>query len=429
MNSDSPEPFLFLPDVEQFVSSLIDEKSHSEACLQISQIVGAISADDKYTGNQIFLPGLDRLVQRLGMELLNQVSMPTRATVGCPVIVATELYSVGGHTRIIEELVRALDGAIVILSNYFGGWVRPDDVLPTAIGNLPIMVLPKDSAANNIIRLNRLCNSLASHVYHVAHQHDVVANAALSSSMRAPVFFIHHSDHRVSLGTTIETFVHVDLALHMSNICEKYLNGNLEFWPQGVQDKGAKKFSYPLPEISSASSGASRKFAWEGSVSYPAVIRALLSTTISNHYHIGALSKVELGMIERELSDHSISADRFRYVGEVPSLWQCLLDLPINLFIGSAPFHGLRTSIEVQGAGIPFIAFRQPSDGILSEESFYNKMVAYWDSLDQLSDRVAFITERHEMASKSARSHYEESFSPALMKQAIGRATIRYPAI
>jgi hypothetical protein len=422
-----PSPFIFSPDFENFISALLDKRSYSAACDHLSGLVQKIAADSQFIGNRIYLPGMDRLLYRLGKELLqDRLTESDGRGKGIPVIVATELYIEGGHTRIIEELVAIHGDALIILTNYFGGSNRPSNVLPPAICDLPIMVLPEDTAANNIVRLNRLCKQVASHIYLLPHHHDVVANAALSHSMRVPVFFIHHSDHKASLGATMESFVHVDLVPHMHALCTKFLNRKVEYWPQGVKDRGAKHFAYPLSDVSSSSSGTSVKFAWEGPLAYPKLVRHLLASGIAHHFHIGELPTCAREQIEKELFEHSIPIERFQCLGRVRSVWQCLLELPVHLFIGSAPIHGLRTAIEVQGAGVPIIPFLQNPDNLLHEDTFYNDATEYWQSPEDIGSIVQRVLDKHHVASRSARLHYEAHFSPELMRQEIERAVSKY---
>lgn len=426
MSPKAPSPFLWILDTERIAAQLLGDRRHAEASDRISAMVQRIAYDPRFTGSKIFLPGLDRLVERIGAELLTtQGADPPARDTGIPVIVATEVYADGGHTRIVEELARMLGGAVVILTNYFGGAGRPASRLPAAIGAMPAVVLPEDSAANSIVRLNALCRRMASEVFLLSHPHDVVANAALSAAMPAPVFFLHHCDHRPSLGPTIGSFVHVDLVRHMHAFCSAALQRPVQYWPQGVEDRGVRRFAEPFQAIGSACSGAVHKFAWAGPLAYPEVVRNLLASGVSSHYHIGELPEAALQQILAGLSAHAIPRERFHHVGQVRSLWQTLLELPVHVFVGSAPLHGLRTAIEVQGAGVPILPFRQPDHGLLSERGLYHEGVTFWSSPEELGERVREVLAVHREAARSARLHFERNFSTGAMKAAIDLAIAR----
>jgi hypothetical protein len=103
-----------------------------------------------------------------------------------------------------------------------------------------------------------------------------------------------------------------------------------------------------------------------------------------------------------------------------------LLDLNIYLFVGSAPIHGLRTAIEVQGAGIPLIPFRQDDNSLMKEGSFYNKDAPLWSTLDELSMNIKTTIADHARLASSARECYENEFSPSLWADAINKAKDKY---
>lgn len=424
-NNNPISPFLTAKAFESHISELIDQKNYNSACDFLSKLVGSLSMDERFKGKQIFLPELDKLVQRISFEILEPLGKKTKKNSGCPVIIATEMYREGGHSRIIEEIIRSR-GGVVVITNYLGGLRDKESAPAPPIGNLPLLVLPADTPLNNIVRLNEICNEIASEVYLLAHHHDVVAYSALSNLTDSPVFFIHASDHRVSLGATFKNFIHVDIAPHMHDFCKKFLKGKIDYWPQGVEDLGAKFFSYPLSEICTASSGTYIKFSWKGPLAYPVVLRNRLKLLGGSHFHIGQLSDSALDMIKRELQENAISLDRFKYIGTVKSLWQTLLDSPINIFLGSAPMHGLRTAIEVQGAGIPIIPFLQPQDSLLHENNFYGEQTVFWDSAEKLGSIISGVISRHQSLSISARNHYIKTFHPDLMQKAINESIANY---
>ncbi len=424
MNIPSIKPFLIAEYKERLISNLLDQKRFNEACDDLSGFVNSLCFSDEFKGKQIYLPNLDDLVERIGIETLQPITTKKLLkNLRYPVIVATEMYVDGGHSRIIEELIR-LRGGIVVLTNYFGGFDKTKADPPKA--NLPVLTLPVDSPTNNIIRLNNICNAVGSEVYVLTHHHDVVATAAVSCAMSIPVYFIHHSDHKVSLGPTIKNFIHVDIAPHVHEICSKFLKPKIEYWPQGVDDLGLKIFTYPLNEVCSASSGSWHKFSWEGEYAYPKIIRILLSRPGSSHFHIGILSDSLLKKIKEELKTNAIPLERFHYIGHVQSLWQALLDLPVNVFVGSCPMHGLRTAIEVQGSGVPIIPFLQSEDTLLYDKSFYNNQTVFWSSPEKLDSITQEVLNKHHFMAAASRRHYEETFHPNLMKEAIDQSILYY---
>ena len=127
-------PFLLVPEMKDAAIALINKRSYTEASDLISGMVIEVCNDPEYIGKQIYLPEFDQLVEHIGKVLTtNKANQNPLHTGKCPIIIATELYFDGGHSRIAEELIKTLGGGIVILTNYFGGSARVDNALPQAI--------------------------------------------------------------------------------------------------------------------------------------------------------------------------------------------------------------------------------------------------------------------------------------------------------
>jgi hypothetical protein len=195
----------------------------------------------------------------------------------------------------------------------------------------------------------------------------------------------------------------------------------------GVRDRSAKVFDYPLGAIGSASSGSWVKFAWSGALAYPAVVRQILLSGVATHYHIGDLAPERLDEIHAELSRHGLAPDRFQCTGRVPSVWEALVRLPVHVFVGSAPLHGLRTAMEVQGAGIPICPFRQPAGSLMHDEGSFPAEAETWGTLAELADCLQRTLDNHATAALQARAHYERHCTLEGMKAAIEQSHARRP--
>lgn len=416
-------------EFEKEIEILISQEDLIGAITLLSRAALEFSASQDFLGKQIYLPKLDALVEKLSKNILNSFEDQSgnlsshkheNSPLGRPIILATELYFEGGHSRIAEELIRLFPSAILILTNFFDGSSRPPKVLPNGLKDLPMLVLPNDTAVNNIIRLNNLCKILGSRMYHLGHHHDVVLNAAICSNIDIPVYFIHHSDHKPSLGNTIKSFIHVDIVRHIHSLCSSNLDQTPIYWPQGVKDFGRKEFHYPIRDIVTASSGSHTKFSWCGDESYPIIIRKLLQNDVDMHFHIGSLEPFQEELILAQLSEYEIDPGRMRFIGPVESLWKALLEYPINCYIGSSLIHGLRTAIEVQGASIPIFPYLQSVElPFMLEGEHYNSEALFWSSADELCKQIHLIMLTHESASSSARKFYEANFTVTKMKEAM----------
>ena len=422
-------------EIEKQILEKIDRGEINNAIDAISIAVLEFCGSNEFLGKKIYLPLIDKLVENISKKILKSIdceymdySHQANYTAELrPIIIATELYFEGGHTRIVEELINLYPNIIIIMTNFFPVSSRSAEVAAKAVKKLPMLVLPTDTAENNIIRLNNLCNTLASKIYHLGHHHDVVLNAAICSKINVPVYFIHHSDHKPSLGNTIKSFIHIDIVKHMHALCSSNLNTIPLYWPQGVYDSGVKKFTYPIKEIFTASSGSHTKFSWSGDESYPNIIVNLLLNGVTAHYHIGSLEMYQHEHIVSSLYKNGIDVDRLKFIGPVESLWKTLLDSPINCYVGSNLIHGLRTAIEVQGAGIPILPFLQSRDlPFMIEKEHYNPEAVYWRSVDELCGQIKKIKLIHHSASESARNFYLNNFTVESMKNAIQATSETY---
>lgn len=424
------KPFLNFSDIQKKINELLNKGLLDEAGEALGDLTFLAAKDTRYVGSQIYVPGADSLCIKLGDAIGQPVVVASHLGDDhgrVPLIVVTELYASGGHSRIVEDLLRLYPKAQVITTGYFPRASKVADQLRRALPTVDALQLPADTLSGNVKRLRRLALDRASMIFHIAHHHDVVANAALSGVSGIPIFFIHHSDHRPSLGATINRFIHIDIAHHVMKICKHFLGERCVFWPQGVQDHGQKKFEYPLESIVTATSGTASKFIFEGSNGLPDIIKSVFAAGAQAHFHIGDLSPAQLELIQGALSSQGTELTRFHHIPLVPSLWQFLLTSPINLFIGSAPLHGLRTAIEVQGSGIPILPFRQTGNGLLEDASHYAAGTPFWNTSEELELLIPQVMKDHGGSSERARLHYEFSFSAKSMKDAIEETRRGYP--
>lgn len=417
--SDELKPFLNFFLVEENISRLIDQGQLDQAGHMIGELILHAVNTTEFLGRALYVNELDQLCVRLGSEVDSYGVETTNPSKKTPLILVTELYRTGGHSRIVEDLLQLFPDAEVWMTGYYPPTSNRDIALCQGIPTVDATQIPKDNLCYQIQRLRRMVIKRGSMVFHVAHHHDVVINAALSGVRHIPLFFMHHSDHQFSLGCTIENFIHVDLADHVHSICQHFLGSRSQLWPQGVSDHGRKIFEYPLEKIISATSGTLVKFTFEGPLSLPEIVRASLSSGAQLHYHIGPLEPAQLDQILNQLTRYSIDNLRFRYVESVTSLWDFLLKSDVNLFIGSAPMHGLRTAIEVQGCGIPILPFSQSGHPLLQERQHYPPGTVFWQSPTDLGKLFEVVNKTHQEISNQTRLHFEQNFSMRLMRNAI----------
>jgi hypothetical protein len=173
------------------------------------------------------------------------------------------------------------------------------------------------------------------------------------------VIFYHHADYNICLGVHMEGAIHVDPHnVGFYNCRNKEGHRDNVYVPLTVDDQKVNRVGSRFMEdgeLTTCSSGAYHKF--RNFYLYPYIdrLKSRLKVRNGRHVHIGGISLSELASLRQALADEGIDPERFVHIVWTPSLWRTLVDQNVDLFIGSFPIGGARTTIEVMGAGIPIL--------------------------------------------------------------------------
>jgi len=402
---------------ELLINSMLAEQKIDEACDRISSLIGALANSKEFVGKVLTSHSYDNFINKiaslfpasgLGNRCLNKSK---EKEVIC--IVVTELYKTGGHTEIVRLLKNIYPESIVVATNYFGG-LRAKEMPVQVVKGMPDVVIPAGKATEKISILSNFLATIAGRVILVTHHHDIVALVAAIRTFENP-FFIFHSDHRISLGHTIEAFTHVALLPEaMKN--DPAFDGFYKVC-QSVYDYG-RKFNAEISLLNTCTIGGGEKFDWHGEISLPKIISSILvEFSTSKHHHVGLLSSDQLSSIHKELDSMNIDRSKFFYVGAVDSLWLYLNESDVNIVIGSAPIHGIRSSIETMGAGVPYLPyFNAVSDAVL-DRIFYPRNAAGWQNIKDLIAVIKKVQGNYNYYSDMMRDHYNVNYSYDLAKR------------
>lgn len=422
-------PFALVQDGEDFVARAVEQRDPESALNATIACVESLVSRPDLLGRALFVPMLDQLVVEIG-ESLAEALWPrgVDATDGVQLVVATETYDTGGHTRVIEDLCHHLERPVIVLTDLFGrvgsGALRIDHLRRQAAG-ASVQVLAPGSALAKTIDLMRLVAQLRpQRVLMLTHHQDAIACAALSPQrLRVPRAFIHHGDHNPSLGCTIETLHHVDLVRQTGEACTLALQRDTGYLPLHVRDQGARPWAgRTLTTASVATCGAPQKYARSGPLAYSHIVATVLSTVGGRMHHIGPLPVDWLAQIRDHLSNQGIDAGRFRAVGPVPSLWACLRELDADVYLASAPIGGGRSAIEAQGCGLPIVYFHPESlERPLLATEVYHASAPGWAALDDLPQALRNAVLDGASQSRAARAFYEAGHGDQAFAAAVQR--------
>jgi tetratricopeptide (TPR) repeat protein len=388
---------------ESSIERLIEAGEFDSALAALRALVEAVIHDPAATGSVLRSSTLDAICQRIGAISLDYVRSenlcPPRAEPQAEVIIlATELHNIGGHSRVVEDIIRALPDkrVLILLSDFFCSEYEFALDRFTALG----VEVRRPERGQYVEHLAWTQMQLACHpdaqVMVFNHHADVAAIAAIQPDLNREVLFCHHGDHHLCLGASLSWTRHVDLfAAH----CVDCRGAGLaaEFWPLSVEDPGARPHEardfVAAGQLLSCSSGHDAKFLTPYPFHYWDLLPQLLKASEGKHVHIGPLSEEVLTAIHQGLASEGIEAQRFTHISWVDNLGQTLKQLGVDLYIGSFPIGGSRACIEAMAAGIPVITHRHMLYPILgSDGAVGDTQIWSWASPADLLNLVAQAT-------------------------------------
>lgn len=423
-------PFVHVQDSEEFMADAIARGHHADALAAVVRCIDALVSRAELVGRALFVPLLDQLVCEIGEHLAAQHCPDgVHPGSGVQLVVATETYATGGHSRIVEDLCRHLSQPLIVLTDLFGrvgAGTLPIDHLRRAAGAAPVLVLPPGSVLAKTIDLMRTVARLRpDSIWLLTHHQDAIACAALSPRrLRIPRVFVHHADHNPSLGCTIDTLHHLDLVRQTADACGLALQRATGYLPLHVHDRGARAQPQRTPaQASVATCGAPQKYARSGPLAYPLIVATVLGAVGGMLHHIGPLPDDAVAEVRAHLVAQGIAPARFHHVGAVPSLWASLRELDADLYLTSAPLGGGRAAIEAQGCAMP-IVYHDPRDSgrPLLATDVYNGAAHGWSNLAELTGALRAALADAPAQSSASRAFYEAGFSSAAFAAALQRA-------
>lgn len=429
-------PSIHVQETEERVAGALDRGHLAEALDGVIRGVDALVSRPELVGRALFVPLLDQMVSEIGERLADTVAPQTvRAGTHTQLVLATETYATGGHSRIVEDLCRHLPHPVIVLTDLFGrvgSGALPVEHLRRAAGDTPVWVLAPGTAVAKTIDLMRTVVRLQPQsIWMLTHHQDAIACAALSPRRFAiPRVFVHHADHNPSLGCTIDALHHVDLVRQTAHTCAAALQRGTGYLPLHVHDQGARpQPRHALNQASVATCGAPQKYARSGPLAYPSIVAAVLGTIGGALHHIGPLPDDAVADVRAHLERLGIAPERFRPIGAVPSLWQCLRELDADLYLTSAPLGGGRAAIEAQGCGMPIVYFdpRNSAQPLLARD-VYNPSAHGWSTPEELPDALRAAVADATAQSAASRAFYDAGFSSAAFAAAMQRALQRASA-
>jgi len=384
---------------------------------------------------------LDDLCQHIGninlgnLGNIDDIASPVNLNQSRFVYVVTKLQKSGGHTRVIEDFIKARpDAHHVILSTEILG--RSDTgYLADGLSRETTAVFERAPRVNYHQRLSwlqrRLLEIQPQKVYLFNHHQDSVAVAAVQPEMKLTASFYHHGDHHLSLGVYLPHVEHIDPHPMGYHYCRDTLGVNNIYIPLTAIDMGRPDKGKSLARkgaLTTCTAAKSNKIEIPYFVSYLELIPRLLAATNGRHIHIGRLTPWALYKIKRGMRRYGLQADRFIYVPWVPSVWKALHEYQVDLYLASFPYGGGLTLIEAMGAGIPVAIHRHIFSRVLSGIDLAYPGAFSWRDPEELLKYCASVTPAElQNASLSGRAQYEKFHSWQILQRILNDDVDDYP--
>lgn len=418
-------PNLVPAPATQEVDALIAAGRHDDALVAIYRGVHQTYLQPGVKHHKLYYPAFDRQLEQLARALGSEPGTPRRGAPGVPLIIATELYELGGHSRVLEEISHEMQRPVLVLTDLFRTYQRDPaqlERLRARFGHTQLMVLPDVPLWDKCRLLRELVLKLEPRcTLYVGHHQDPIPFVGTLAQPGPRRLFLHHGDHNPSLGCTLAELTHVDFTTSLHETCTQHLGKAPVRLPLFVADQGRKVFGAVRGRgFSVATSGHPAKFARSGAHALQDIVATALREVEGNFFHIGPLDEAWAGELRAHLAAQGIAPARFVTLGLVPSVWQALKGLDAAIYIGSAPVSGGRAGIEAQGCGYPVLCFRGFEPGsLLADYSSYADPSLGWTDLGELAERLGHMGDRHAELSAAARRFYEAEFSRARFRRVL----------
>jgi hypothetical protein len=376
-------------------------------------------------------PELDALCGQIGRQIaatdrFAPASGSERNGAPTDVHIASELYETGGHTPLIGDFISASAGrrAIVLVTNIDN---RIKHISPLILSRLgleesQVCLCPEPTLAAKAKWLKSALAELApDRIFLFNHPHDAPAVAAAASHESSTLCFVHHVDRRPCLGAFLATVLHIDVTLFCFTCCRTKagLRDNI-FIPLTVPDLGCRTIDALKANergLITAAAGGEYKFQLDYAPSYLTTVTELLRAKGRRHVHIGELSDDYLARFKSELREAGVPETSLIYVPQVPSVWQAMSDFDVDLYIGSFPVRGARTTVEVMGSGTPAVWHQSHVDTFFHDTHMKYPEAAVWRTTNDLFKLLDEIDGQWLLdQSRAARSHYEATHRPDLTR-------------
>mgnify|MGYP000143136111 CR=1 FL=1 len=420
------------PEIENQCLDLFISSKYVDLLNLIQSTILNTFRSNIYHNKALFVNKFDDILINLGFQLENEMSaFKSWNPNNLNIIIGTEYYAVGGHTRVAQEFSKIEENTLIVITDAYGRTshdVNYYRFFQDLFENNSVILLPPGNLLEKIIFLKKLINCMKPKTaVLLTHHDDPIGVTALCGSAINKKIFHHHCDHNISLGATIKEFYHYDTTPFGKAICSNKTNA--KYLPLSYSNNYYESPHLVLAEnFNSICAASSVKFNLtvpSRNDFYPKIVGYILNTTSGCHYHIGVLTEEELVKIKIYLSSLGIKSDRFIYLGQVKSLVEIIHNIKNPVYFVSFPTPGILAWIEVMSTGIPVFVFSNTTgelsnEGLITDKSF-DSLIAEnafkFTDQDSIKEYFGIVKENYVEIINRNKKYFNENHSTTAVEQ------------
>lgn len=406
------------------IKNYITQAHWEKALTAIKDTVEDIIWNPFCNGIILHCPHLDEFCQQIG-NATNDNILNSKITTANTLFIASQLYTSGGHTAVMEDLIRhnsQVENHILITNIYNN---HQHKKIISRFKNLAVTIhwcRAKSLLAKLEWLRSKWLELNPSATYLFNHHQDATIIAAATPQMPGKIFYYHHLDFQCGLGKSLRHTIHIDCNPLAFDDCKaRYHHQNI-YLPLSSPDHGLRAQNpssfMPNGTLHTASSGALNKFTWPYPYSYIELLPQIIKTTQGKHTHIGKLDHASFYQLKTLLKQYGIKSDQFQYIPFTTNLWRTLQEQKIDLLLTSFPVGGGRTAVEVIGSGTPILTHTNEISPFLSEQAMLYSQALRWSHPIELFKILRTMTPiQLAYHSVLGRDHYEKYHTDTQLRQ------------
>ncbi len=385
------------PEIEAECLELFNSGKYVDLLNLIQSTILNSFRNDIFHNKALFANNFDEILMNLGLKLEKESrSSEIWKSNHLNIIIGTEFYAIGGHTRVAQEFSKIEENTLIIITDAYGRTKQDLNYyrfFQNLFENNSVILLPPGNLLEKTICLKKLIKCIKPKTaILLTHHDDPIGVTALCGSSIDKKIFHHHCDHNISLGATIKEFNHYDTTPYGKMICSNKLNS--KYLPLSYFNDNKENLYIDLSgNFNSICAASSVKFNLtikSRDDYYPRIVGYILKATCGCHYHIGVLSEEEIANIKGYLTQLGIDYNKFIYLGQVKSLVEIINKIKNPVYFVSFPTPGILSWIEVISTGIPVFVYCNTTNELPEQELITDKS---FDSL--ISENVFKFSDKY----------------------------------